>query len=100
MSAFLTVRLMLSACLFMPLLSCGHEPRVEEFEAGIGRLTQDELTRLFGYPQRIKRLQTGDEAWDYEFLSGKSRCVAYRVFFDSELRSRRWEPLVCRSDHS
>lgn len=82
--------------LLLSLSSCVHPPRVEEFEAGIGQLTQDELTRRFGYPQRLKRLSSGAEAWEYEFLSGQSRCVGYRVYFDRELRSQKWEPLPCR----
>jgi hypothetical protein len=75
--------------------SCSH-PRVEEFEASIGRTTQDELVHRFGYPQRLKRLPAEGEVWDYEFLAGNSRCVGYRVFFDPELRSQRWEPMACR----
>jgi hypothetical protein len=70
---------------------------VEDFETSIGQLTQDELTRRFGYPQRLKRLSNGAEAWEYEFLSGQSRCVGYRIYFDTELRSQRWEPIPCRS---
>lgn len=77
--------------------SCAHQPRMEEFEAGIGLLTQGELTRRFGYPQRLKRLSTGAEVWEYEFLSGQSRCVGYRVYFDAELRSQRWDSIPCRS---
>ena len=69
---------------------------MEEFEASIGQLTQDELTRRFGYPQRLKRLSNGTESWEYEFLSGQSRCVGYRVDFDAELRSQKWEPIPCR----
>lgn len=84
-------------CLFLlSLSSCVHSPRVEEFEAGIGQLTQDELTRRFGYPQRLKRLSSGVESWEYEFLSGQSRCVGYRVYFDRELRSQKWESIACR----
>ena len=82
--------------LLLFLISCVHPPRVEEFEASIGQLTQDELTRRFGYPQRLKHLSNGTEAWEYEFLSGQSRCVSYRVYFDRELRSQRWEPIRCR----
>jgi hypothetical protein len=82
--------------LLLLLISCVHPPRVEEFEASIGQLTQDELTRRFGYPQRLKRLSSGSEAWEYEFLSGQSRCVGYRVYFDTELRSQKWEPIPCR----
>lgn len=59
-------------------------------------MTQDELTRQYGYPQRLKRLSSGAEAWDYEFLAGQSRCVGYRVYFDTELRSQKWEPIACR----
>lgn len=91
----------LSAILFAHMLmllpACTHQPRVEEFESGIGRLSQDELTRRFGYPQRLKRLSNGTEAWDYEFLAGQSRCVGYRVYFDTELRSQKWESIACRS---
>lgn len=85
----------LSLLIFLPS-ACTHQPRVEEFEAGIGRLSQDELTRRFGYPQRLKRLSNGAEVWEYEFLSGQSRCVGYRVYFDAELRSQRWDSLACR----
>lgn len=87
---------LLSLLVFL-LTSCTHQPRVEDFETSIGQLTQDELTRRFGYPQRLKRLSNGAEAWDYEFLSGQSRCVGYRIYFDTELRSQRWEPIACRS---
>jgi hypothetical protein len=77
------------------LASCSQPPRMDEFEAAIGRLTQDDLTRRFGYPQRLKRLPTGTEVWDYEFLAGGSRCVGYRVYFDDAHRSTRWEPRAC-----
>lgn len=94
------IRPRLRDCIFCLLLvslnSCVHPPRVEEFEAGIGQLTQDELTRRFGYPQRLKRLSNGTESWEYEFLSGQSRCVGYRVYFDAELYSQKWEPIPCR----
>lgn len=90
----------LSTILFASTLiffsACVHQPRVEEFESAIGRMTQDELTRHYGYPQRFKRLSNGAEAWDYEFLAGQSRCVGYRVFFDTELRSQKWESIACR----
>ncbi|NOS77023.1 MAG: hypothetical protein HOP35_03675 [Nitrospira sp.] len=78
------------------LVSCTHHPRVDDFETSIGQLTQSELTRQFGYPQRLKRLSNGAEAWEYEFLSGQSRCVGYRVYFDTELRSQKWESIACR----
>lgn len=83
---------------FLVLLAaaCAHDPRVEEFESDIGRLTQDELIRQYGYPQRLKKLATGNEAWDYEFLSGQSRCVGYRVYFDEDRHSTSWEPQPCR----
>lgn len=87
---------LLSLLIFLPT-ACTHQPRVEAFETSIGQLTQDELTRRFGYPQRLKRLPNGTESWEYEFLSGQSRCVGYRVYFDAELRSQRWEPIACRS---
>lgn len=77
-------------------VSCRHDPRVEHFERSIGHLTQSELIHQFGYPQRLKQLKTGGEVWEYEFLSGRSRCVGYRVFFDQELRSQGWEPAACR----
>jgi hypothetical protein len=89
-------RVILSSCLCLPLLSCSHEPRLEEFETGIGHLTQDDLIRRFGYPQRLKKLPTGNEVWDFEFLAGNSRCVAYRVFFDEDQRSQQWERTACR----
>lgn len=92
---FSLLDVILFAHVFFVLASCSH-PRVEEFEAGIGQMTQDELVRGFGYPQRLKKLPSGGEAWDYEFLAGDSRCVGYRVFFDPELRSQRWEPTACR----
>jgi hypothetical protein len=79
------------------LLSCAHEARMESFEAGVGRLGQDELVAQFGYPQRLKKLSTGQEAWDYEFLSGGSRCVGYRVFFGDDRRSTRWESRPCEA---
>jgi hypothetical protein len=89
--------LLFPACLLPFLLSCS-QPRVEEFEASIGEITQDDMTRRFGYPQRLKKLPTGSEVWDYEFLAGNSRCVGYRVYFDENRRSQRWEPQRCRSD--
>jgi len=76
------------------LLSCSH-PRMDEFEASIGQITQGDLVRRFGYPQRLKKIPTGSEVWDYEFLAGNSRCVGYRVFFDQDRRSQRWEPQSC-----
>lgn len=78
------------------LTACTHQPRVEDFETAIGQLTQSDLTHRFGYPQRLKRLPTGAEVWEYEFLAGQSRCVGYRVFFDTELRSQKWESITCR----
>jgi hypothetical protein len=77
-------------------LSCSH-PRVDEFEASIGQIAQDELIRRFGYPQRLKKLPTGGEVWDYEFLAGNSRCVGYHVYFDEDRRSQRWEPRDCQT---
>lgn len=86
------------ALAFFSLLvtSCRHQTHVEDFETSIGRLDQDELIRLFGYPQRLKRLGSGTEVWDFEFLSGHSRCVGYRVFFDEDRHSQRWEHIACR----
>lgn len=100
MKMSLTKNSPLSTILFASVLilasACTHQPRVEEFEAGIGQLSQDQLTRRFGYPQRLKRLPTGAEVWEYEFLAGQSRCVGYRVYFDTELHSQRWESITCR----
>ena len=90
------VALLIPVCLLPLLLSCNY-PRVEEFEASIGRISQDDMTRRFGYPQRLKKLQTGSEVWDYEFLAGNSRCVGYRVYFDENRRSQRWEPRDCQT---
>jgi hypothetical protein len=86
--------LLVHCCLVTLLLSCSH-PRVEEFEASIGRFAQDDMIRQFGYPQRLKKLPTGSEVWDYEFLAGNSRCVGYRVYFDEDRRAQRWEPRDC-----
>jgi len=83
-------------CLLPLLLSCSH-PRLEDFEDSIGQLAQDDMIRRFGYPQRLKKLQTGSEVWDYEFLAGNSRCVGYRVYFDGDRRSTRWEPRDCQT---
>ncbi len=85
-----------SSLLTILATSCVHQPRMEEFESSIGWLTQEELTRRFGYPQRLKRVPNGGESWEYEFLAGESRCVGYRVYFDSALRSKGWDPLPCR----
>jgi hypothetical protein len=90
--------LYITGCLLPLLLSCSHQPRVEEFEASIGHSGQDELIRRFGYPQRFKKLPSGNEVWDYEFLAGGSRCVGYRVYFDEDQRSTKWEPRPCRPD--
>jgi len=89
------------ARLLAVLLSCVSAcaaPRVEEFESSIGIATQDELIHRFGYPQRLKQSPNGTEIWDYEFLAGRSRCVGYRVHFDQERRSQRWEPRDCQTD--
>jgi len=83
-------------CLLLLLLSCSHEPRVDEFEARIGQIAQDDIILRFGYPQRLKKLPAGIEVWDYEFLAGNSRCVGYRVYFDEDRRSQRWERTACR----
>ena len=88
--------LALSSCLLLLLPACGHQPRLEGFEDSIGKLGQDELIRQFGYPQRLKKLPAGNEVWDYEFLGGNSRCVGYRVYFDEDRRSQRWERTACR----
>ena len=85
---------LLPCCLMTLLLSCSH-PRMDEFEASIGQITQGDLVRRFGYPHRLKKIPTGSEVWDYEFLAGNSRCVGYRVFFDQDRRSQRWEPQSC-----
>jgi hypothetical protein len=82
-------------CLLPLLLSCSH-PRVEDFESSIGQSSQDDLIRRFGYPQRLKKLPTGSEVWDYEFLAGNSRCVGYRVFLDEDRQSTHWESQPCR----
>lgn len=87
---------LIPAFLSLVIASCIHPPRVEDFESSIGLLTQDELIHRFGYPQRLKRLRSGTEVWDYEFLSGRSRCVGYRVYFDEDQVSERWEPIACR----
>jgi hypothetical protein len=81
----------------LTFLSACAAPRVEEFETSIGVATQDELIHRFGYPQRLKQSPNGTEVWDYEFLSGRSRCVGYRVYFDQEQRSQRWEVRDCQA---
>ncbi len=88
--------LALSSALLPLLPACSHQPRLEEFENSIGHFGQEELIRHFGYPQRLKKLPTGNEAWDYEFLAGSSRCVGYRVYFDEDRRSQHWERTACR----
>ena len=89
--------LLIPCCLVSLLVSCSH-PRVDEFETSIiGQIVQDDLIRRFGYPQRLKKLPTGSEVWDYEFLAGNSRCVGYRVYFDEDRRSQRWEPRDCQA---
>lgn len=97
MTPSLGARVFLAVCLWLLLGACA-TPRVDEFEAAVGRLTQDELTRQFGYPQRLKKLASGTEVWEYEFLAGGSRCVGYRVFFDDDRRSTQWTALPCRAD--
>lgn len=88
---------LLAVCLPALLLSCSR-PRVDEFESSIGQISQDEIIRRFGYPQRLKKLRTGTEVWDYEFLSGNSRCVGYRIYFDEDRQSTRWDPLECQAE--
>jgi hypothetical protein len=85
---------LLPCCFMTLLLSCSH-PRMDEFEASIGQIAQDDLIRRFGYPQRLKKIPTGGEVWDYEFLAGNSRCVGYRVYFNEDRRSQRWEQRNC-----
>lgn len=77
------------------VVSCSTPPRVEDFENSIGHVSQDQLIHRFGYPQRLKLIRPDIEVWDYEFLSGRSRCLAYRVYFDENQRSQRWEPIAC-----
>ena len=96
MTRLLRLGLFLPSCFLPLLLSCSH-PRVDEFESSIGQIAQDDLIRRFGYPQRLKKLPTGSEVWDYEFLAGNSRCVGYRVYFDEDRRSQRWEPRNCQT---
>lgn len=76
------------------LVSCASS-RMAELESSVGRATQAEMTARFGYPQRLKKAKDG-EAWEYEFVAKDGQCVGYRVFFDNDLRSQRWEPLACR----
>src|SRR5574341_58317 len=83
--------------IFLLFLCACAGPRVEEFESSIGVATQDELIHRFGYPQRLKQSPNGTEIWDYEFLAGRSRCVGYRVYFDQEQRSQRWEARDCQT---
>jgi hypothetical protein len=40
----------------------------------------------------------GFHSRDYELLAGNSRCVGYRVFFDEDQRSTRWETQRCLFD--
>ena len=87
----------LASCLSLSMYSaCAHNPHVDEFEESIGKVSQDELVRRFGYPQRMQKLPSGNEVWGYEFLAGQSGCVGYKVFFDDHLRSQRWESAPCR----
>lgn len=92
-----TIVLVLLLGVVLPFLSACAGPRVEEFETSIGVATQDELIHRFGYPQRLKQSPNGTEVWDYEFLAGQSRCVGYRVYFDQDRRSQRWEPRNCQA---
>lgn len=94
-TCFVRLFVILPTLLLPVLASCSH-PRVDEFEASIGQISQDDLIRRFGYPQRIKQLPLGTEAWDYEFLAGNPRCVGYRVYFDESGRSARWDKTACR----
>jgi hypothetical protein len=92
-----TIHIVILLGVLLPLLSHCAGPRVEEFESSIGVATQDELIHRFGYPQRLKQSPNGTEVWDYEFLAGRSRCVGYRVYFDQERRSQRWEARDCQT---
>ncbi len=97
MPTLLSVRRFFQAFLFLFVLSCGHDPRVENLETSVGRLAQADMIRQFGYPQRVKRLPPKNtEVWEYEFLAGDSRCVGYRIYFDEDQRSERWEKTACR----
>lgn len=97
MSTLLSVYRFFPTFLFLFVLSCGHDPRVENLETSVGRLAQADMIRQFGYPQRLKRLPPKNtEVWEYEFLAGGSRCVGYRIYFDEDQRSERWEKTACR----
>src|SRR5262245_22040861 len=91
-----TTSIAILVVILVPFLSTCTTHRVEEFESSIGIATQDELIHRFGYPQRLKQSPNGTEVWDYEFLAGQSRCVGYRVYFDPDRRSQRWEPRNCQ----
>jgi hypothetical protein len=96
MTGRLTWSILVACCLASLFLSCS-KPRVDAFEASIGQITQDDLIHRFGYPLRLKKLPTGSEVWDYEFLAGRSQCVGYRVYFDQDRRSHRWESRDCQT---
>ncbi|MCA1958672.1 MAG: hypothetical protein LDL14_09115 [Nitrospira sp.] len=97
MSTLLSTRRFFPAFLFLGILSCSHDPRVENLETSVGRLAQADMIRQFGYPQRVKRLPPKNtEVWEYEFLAGDSRCVGYRIYFDEDQQSEHWEKTACR----
>ncbi|MCP9439337.1 MAG: hypothetical protein NHB36_05575 [Nitrospira sp.] len=97
MATSLSVSRFFLALLLLLVLSCSHDPRVENLEAAVGRLAQTDMIRQFGYPLRLKKLPlTNTEVWEYEFLAGGSRCVGYRIYFDEDQRSQRWEYMPCQ----
>ena len=69
--------------------------RVEYMEEALQQSTQAELVQKFGYPQRLKRVKSGDQVWEYDFQSKEKQCVTYVVTFNSEDELRQWERHAC-----
>ncbi len=89
-------RARLLLAVFPILLSACTSWRVEYFEDTIQHAIQDEIIQAFGYPQRMRRLENGDTAWEYDFIGRGSHCARYLVIFDEEKRLRSWERRGCR----
>ena len=69
--------------------------RVEYMEDALRQTTQAELIQKFGYPQRLKRVKSGDQVWEYDFQSKENECVTYVVTFNNEDELREWERHAC-----
>ncbi|MGQ0810111.1 MAG: hypothetical protein ACT4OO_02660 [Nitrospiraceae bacterium] len=69
--------------------------RLAYFEDTVSQAPQGEIIHKFGYPQRLQRLENGDELWEYDYVGVGTRCAEYRLTFDGERKLRQWERMTC-----